>query len=110
MLIDTQRQRSLIAALHLEKVFDLVHLSGHNPCVTHGDPEMHQSKIGGAVHSHPLMMLLQSLGIGADAAAASIRRNDADTARAATNIAGWMAYLPEDCVKAMVNDGWHWST
>lgn len=40
---------------------------------------------------------------------ASIRRNDAMIARAAASIAEWLTYLPEDCVKAMVNDGWHWS-
>ena len=29
---------------------------------------------------------------------------------AVENISDWMAYLPMSCVKAMVNDGWHWST
>jgi hypothetical protein len=32
------------------------------------------------------------------------------TARAAANIAAWRSYLPEDCVQAMINDGWQWST
>jgi hypothetical protein len=41
---------------------------------------------------------------------ASIKRNDATIARAAAIIAEWMTYLSEDCVKAMVIDGWHWST
>ncbi len=36
--------------------------------------------------------------------------NSAMTARAAANIAAWREYLPEDCVTAMINDGWHWST
>jgi hypothetical protein len=31
-------------------------------------------------------------------------------ARAAANIAAWRSYLPEDCVNAMINDGWQWST
>ena len=31
-------------------------------------------------------------------------------ARAAENVARWKLYLPEECVRAMVNDGWHWST
>jgi hypothetical protein len=36
---------------------------------------------------------------------------DAETAaRAAANIAVWRAYLPEDCVEAMIRDGWHLST
>jgi len=29
---------------------------------------------------------------------------------AAAIIAEWLTYLPEDCVKAMVRDSWHWST
>jgi hypothetical protein len=32
------------------------------------------------------------------------------TLRAAINVAEWRAYLPEDCVAAMINDGWHWTT
>jgi hypothetical protein len=29
------------------------------------------------------------------------------TARAAANIAEWSTYLPQDCVAAMIRDGWH---
>jgi hypothetical protein len=36
--------------------------------------------------------------------------NNAATARAAANIAAWREYLPEDCITAMISDGWHWST
>ena len=43
--------------------------------------------------------------MSADMVEASIRRNNATVSRAAANIAEWMTYLPEDCVKAMVNDG-----
>jgi hypothetical protein len=32
------------------------------------------------------------------------------TVRAAANVTAWRAYLPEDCVVAMIKDGWHWST
>jgi len=30
--------------------------------------------------------------------------------RASRNVAEWRTYLPEDCVAAMINDGWHWTT
>lgn len=30
--------------------------------------------------------------------------------RAARNVAEWKTYLPDDCVAAMINDGWHWTT
>jgi hypothetical protein len=32
------------------------------------------------------------------------------SSRAAANIAVWRTYLSEDCVAAMINDGWHFST
>jgi hypothetical protein len=35
---------------------------------------------------------------------------DIATLRAARNVAEWRAYLPEDCVEAMINGGWHWTT
>jgi len=35
---------------------------------------------------------------------------DTATTRAAANIAAWRAYLPEDCISAMIRDGWHWTT
>jgi hypothetical protein len=40
----------------------------------------------------------------------SVKRNGAGMARAAENIARWKTYLPEECVRAMMNAGWHWST
>lgn len=37
-------------------------------------------------------------------------RSPTDTARAATNIETWLAYLPRRCVRRMILDGWHWNT
>jgi hypothetical protein len=37
-------------------------------------------------------------------------RADRVIARAAANIIEWRSYLPEDCVSAMINAGWQWST
>jgi hypothetical protein len=55
--------------------------------------------------------LLQKLGVQTNTAAIRCFQHvQGATARAATNIADWMTYLPKECVKAMVNDGWHWST
>ncbi len=33
-------------------------------------------------------------------------RSRAEAARAQRNIAEWRTYLPEDCVAAMIKDGW----
>ena len=72
-------------------------------------PAMYHSKEHEVDSSHRLSALLRHLGMSADIVEASIRRNNATIAHAAEIIAEWMTYLPEDCVKAMVNDGWHWS-
>jgi hypothetical protein len=40
----------------------------------------------------------------------SVGRNGAAMARAAENVARWKTYLAEECVTAMMNAGWHWST
>jgi hypothetical protein len=37
-------------------------------------------------------------------------KSPTDTARAATNIETWLAYLPRRCVRRMILDGWHWNT
>ena len=43
---------------------------------------------------------------------ASVPLNDADAARARSeeNILQWMAYLPEDCVRTMIDMGWDVTT
>ena len=42
------------------------------------------------------------------------RANDAETARDATrseeNILQWMSYLPEDCIRTMIEMGWDVTT
>jgi len=40
----------------------------------------------------------------------SIHMGESAASRAAANIAVWRGYLPDDCVAAMIEDGWHWST
>jgi hypothetical protein len=57
-----------------------------------------------------LAALLDSLGVGVGTPTASRPGSDsAASARAAAAIVDWMTYLPRDCVRAMVMDGWHWS-
>jgi hypothetical protein len=44
------------------------------------------------------------------AAPAEARDNDADIARSEDNILRWMSYLPEDCVRSMIQMGWDLTT
>jgi hypothetical protein len=44
------------------------------------------------------------------AAPVEARINDADKARSEQNILQWMSYLPEDCVKTMIEMGWDVTT
>ncbi len=112
MLIDARWQRHLIATLNLQPLFESEHLDcmAGNRSAANGHRVMHRPRECDVDDSHRLLALLKGLGVGADVIEASIKCNDATIARAATIIAEWMTYLPEDCVKAMVSDGWHWST
>lgn len=40
----------------------------------------------------------------------SVNHDGDALARAAENVARWKIYLSEECVRAMMNAGWHWST
>ena len=44
------------------------------------------------------------------AATAAVPLNDADAAHSEENILQWMAYLPEDCIRTMIDMGWDVST
>ena len=69
------------------------------------------STVGRMSSDQELASLLWQLGVPADSAAVRCFAHvEGATARAAETIADWMSYLPQDCVKAMVRDGWHWST
>jgi hypothetical protein len=112
MLTDARWQRHLVAALHLESLLKWGHkegAAGNGQSAMNAYPAMHRSKEHDIDNSRRLAALLRRLGMSADVVEASVRRNDATIARAAAIIAEWTTYLPEDCVKAMVNDGWHWS-
>ena len=113
MLIDARWQRHLIATLQLEPLFESAHLDGGasngRALANRHVMRLHtrEREVGDSTR---LVALLRGLGVGSDVVEASIRRNDAIVARAAEIIAEWTTYLPEDCVKAMVSDGWHSST
>jgi hypothetical protein len=113
MLIDARWQRHLIATLQLEPLFKSEHLdggAGNGPRAANWHPKMHRSREREVDDRHRLLALLKGLAVGSDVVEASIKRSEATTVRAAAIIAEWMTYLPEDCVRAMVSDGWHWST
>jgi hypothetical protein len=53
----------------------------------------------------------QGLSLKSDAAVAgSNGKINTANLRASANVATWRTYLPEDCVAAMNDDGWHWTT
>jgi len=39
-----------------------------------------------------------------------IQTNDAEVARSKENILRWMSYLPDDCVRTMIEMGWDITT
>lgn len=61
--------------------------------------------------STQLLDLLQQMDIQPSATATECFAHvDGATARAVASIEDWISYLPADCVRAMILDGWHWST
>jgi len=71
-----------------------------------------------AAHLRHRLELIQTLTVSghrfaprnAIAGFGSIKKNKDAISHAAANIAVWRTYLPDDCVAAMINSGWHWST
>ncbi len=61
-----------------------------------------------AVSDGQLEPLLEALGLTANHVAS--RGPNHVASRAAAHIRDWMTYLPRDCIRNMVRDGWHWST
>jgi len=99
----------LIAELHLESLF--------NSGATHAEPEVHFPKRQAVLLRHRLALIkklaidAQGLSFKSDLSLAGPTENGGSAAlRASAVVADWRTYLPEDCVTAMINDGWHWST
>jgi hypothetical protein len=112
VLIDARGQQHLIATLPLGPLYGSENLDGvaGSGGRSNGHTVMHRPREREVGDSTGLVALLKALGVGSEVAEASIKRNAATSARAAAIITEWMTYLPEGCVKAMVRDGWHWST
>ena len=54
---------------------------------------------------------VELLGEPSEAAApVEVRVNEDDTARSEENILQWMSYLPEDCIRTMIEMGWDITT
>ena len=88
---NAQHHIDLIAKLHLESLF-----SAHLSPAARRTPDKSSSSLTGLSAS--------------TVAACRSGPTEAGPARAAAKIAHWMSYLPADCVKLMVDDGWHYST
>jgi hypothetical protein len=79
--------------------------------VVHGNPVIDHSKERQGDHSRFLAGPLHSIGVGANSTTIWYPAQGHTAAVCAeANIADWMTYLPETCVRAMVNNGSHWST
>jgi hypothetical protein len=57
----------------------------------------------------PQRVFVDLLG-GLSAASLMDAQNDADVARSEQNVLEWMAYLPEDCIRTMIQMGWDVTT
>jgi hypothetical protein len=48
--------------------------------------------------------------ISDSASSAEVGTNDAEVARSENNVLQWMTYLPEDCIRTMIQMGWDVTT
>jgi hypothetical protein len=109
MTTDLTSQGDLITELHLESLF--------NSGAMHAEPEVHFPKRD-AVRLRHRLALIKKLAIDAQGLsfktdlsfAGSMENGNSAASRAAAIVADWRTYLPEECVAAMIKDGWHWST
>jgi hypothetical protein len=105
MITESRWQADVIAALQLESPYK-------------GEPMVRAPNEYDAVHLRHRLELVRKWTTRAQglvpntgaAGIASIDKGDSAASRAAANIAVWRTYLPDDCVVAMIEDGWHWST
>jgi hypothetical protein len=110
MTTNAQSQGDLIAEPHFDSLF--------NSAATHAEPEVHFLREREAVRLRHRLASIKKLAIDAQglsfktdlSLAGSIETRGSAALRAAAIVADWRTYLPEDCVAAMIKDGWHWST
>jgi hypothetical protein len=57
----------------------------------------------------PQRVFVDLLG-GLSAASSMDAQSDADVARSEKNVLNWMAYLPEECIRTMIQMGWDVTT
>jgi hypothetical protein len=119
MITDARSQGGLIAALHLESLFNAGQSVGDKSNrATYVEPAIQYANEHDAVQLRQRLEFIRSLAVSAQglsiktdmAKAVSLEKSRAAAFRAAANVATWRTYLPDECVVAMVNDGWHWST
>lgn len=109
MKTDAQLQQDVIAELAWEPSVDaaqigvevndgIVTLAGHvSSYAEKWDAERAAHRVSG----------VRALAVEMDVALPALsKRTDGDIARSAENVLQWMANLPKDCVKVMVEDGW----
>jgi hypothetical protein len=102
MITDARAYVDPIAAFHLQRI---------SAQVAHSDAEIPHTNDHETVQAHDRLALVRSLARSAQGV--SIKTDMARAAaalRAAENVAAWRTYLSEDCVIAMVNHGWDFST
>ena len=78
-------------------------VAGHNPTGEY-------RQMNTLVLQHDFVDLFAEPSDAAARVEARVNDNDADIARSEDNILRWMSYLPEDCVRSMIQMGWDLTT
>ncbi len=113
MTNNAQSQPVLIKTLNWEPLFDSlpIDITEKRQDLTIGCTlDGYAQRQGAAYERKPADSAHDSTANTSVAMNGSVTRNGAGLARAAETVARWKTYLPEECVRAMMNAGWHWST
>jgi hypothetical protein len=115
MINSTTNPRDARSLANLDAVFRSVHWLSAGRRSSANAPRQSQVVVSPAVPQADaranIAGLCADLGFApGDPACAGLGTSNSRTARAAANISDWLTYLPRDCVRAMVKDGWHFST
>jgi hypothetical protein len=115
MITDARRQDDLIAALELQPLFKsgiVRRVAPRDQGLPHRQSMLQYPNGRSAlVASLPFAYYQRpTTGTMGGQAIAAIAAHRTAASRAAANIATWRTFLPEDCVVAMINEGWDKST
>jgi len=101
------QQRHLLSSFHLDTLLQAIHVTTRAAAM----PRTYPTCNAVIQPEERLRDVVTQLDLPAFALATPYAAGSrSEVARAAANVEAWMTYLPRDCVRTMVLEGWQWTT